>query len=122
MTLIEILENRKEALKVPQVAELLGVSTKKIYHLAAAGILPAFRIGKAIRFDAQELADWLRKKRPSDERPGVSRPHKDVGSKSDRQRQQSGSPDHIWRSKVKSLEVALATEAWGGDISARDTD
>jgi excisionase family DNA binding protein len=62
MTLIEILESRGEALNVHQVAELLGVSEKKVYRLAAAGVLPAFRVGKSIRFDAQDVADWLRQR------------------------------------------------------------
>jgi len=65
MTLIEILESRQEALNVAQVAELLGISEKKVYHLAATGELPSFRVGKAIRFDPQDLADWLRRKKPS---------------------------------------------------------
>jgi putative molybdopterin biosynthesis protein len=58
MTLIQILENRAEALNVQQVAEILGVSDKHIYGLAAQGKLPAFRVGKAIRFDPTDVADW----------------------------------------------------------------
>jgi excisionase family DNA binding protein len=67
MTLIETLESREEALNVRQVAELLGVSDKHIYELAAQGKLPAFRVGKAVRFDPQDVADWLRKRKPSNE-------------------------------------------------------
>jgi excisionase family DNA binding protein len=40
MKLIEILENRKEALKVSEVAKMLGVSTQQIYKMAAAGTIP----------------------------------------------------------------------------------
>jgi excisionase family DNA binding protein len=110
MTLIEILESREEALNAHQVAELLGLSKKKVYQMAATGRLPSFRIGKAVRFDAQDLADWLRKKKPSNEQPGLRRPQKEGGSRPDRKGQESGPPDHIWRGKVRSLEAGLATE------------
>src|ERR1700746_2817910 len=65
MTLIEILESREEALDVHEVAELLKVSERQIYELAASGKLPSFRSGKIIRFDPQDVADWLRQKKPS---------------------------------------------------------
>lgn len=108
MTLIEILERRGEALNVHQVAELLGVSEKKVYRLAAAGVLPTFRVGKAIRFDGQDVADWLRKSKPSGEKPGLRILHRSEAS--GRKGQQAGSPEHIWRGKVRSLETALATD------------
>ena len=118
MTLIEILENCEEALNVSQVAELLGVSPKKIYRLAAAGVLPSFRVGSAVRFDAQDMADWLRKSRPSDEQ---SAPKKRARStRSDRSRPQDV-PDHIWRRKVHSLEKALAIEDVSDGNCARNS-
>lgn len=113
MTLIEILENREEALNVERVAELLGISKKKVYHLAAAGVLPAFRIGKAIRFDPQDLADWLRRRKPQGEEPGSGRPSRSSDAKSHRKGQEAGSPDPVWRGKVKSLETALALNSSG---------
>ena len=109
MTLIETLESREEALNVRQVAELLGVSGKHIYELAAQGKLPAFRVGKAVRFDPQDVADWLRKKKPSNERQGTTKSQKPRGSKSNRSgEKQSTSPAHIWRNRISSLEVALS--------------
>jgi excisionase family DNA binding protein len=111
MTLIEILESREEALNVHQVAELLGVSEKKVYRLAAGGVLPAFRVGKAIRFDAQDVADWLRRKKPSDERPDSRMSHKSGVSASERNGEQASPPGHIWRGKVRSLETALAVDS-----------
>src|SRR5579864_4738624 len=76
MTLIEILESREEALNAQQVAELLGLSKKQVYQMAATGKLPSFRIGKAVRFDAQDLAEWLRKQKHLDEQPGPGKPKK----------------------------------------------
>ena len=64
MTLIQILESRREALTVQEVADLLGVSDKHIYEMIADGRLPAFHVGKSIRLDPQDVADWLRAKRP----------------------------------------------------------
>jgi predicted DNA-binding transcriptional regulator AlpA len=40
MKLIEILENRKEALKVAEVAKMLGVTPQHIYKMAKAGLIP----------------------------------------------------------------------------------
>src|SRR5205809_7682419 len=64
MTLIQVLESRREALTVQEVANLLGVSDKHIYEMIADGRLPAFHVGKSIRLDPQDVADWLRAKRP----------------------------------------------------------
>lgn len=108
MTLIETLESREEALNVRQVAELLGVSDKHIYELAAQGKLPAFRVGKAVRFDPQDVADWLRKRKPSNERQKSTQPQKRKGSKPTQGGEQSIAPAHIWRNRISSLEVVLS--------------
>lgn len=63
MTLIQILESRGEALNVQEVAELLRVSDKHIYEMVANGTLPAFYVGRSVRLDPQDIADWLRKKK-----------------------------------------------------------
>lgn len=51
-------------LSVSETAELLGVSTKKIYRLIGSGELPALRLGDrkgaAVRIDRGELLAWLR--------------------------------------------------------------
>jgi excisionase family DNA binding protein len=64
MTLIQILESRGEALTVQEVAELLGVSDKHIYEMVADGTLPAFYVGRSVRLDPQDIADWLRRRKP----------------------------------------------------------
>jgi excisionase family DNA binding protein len=64
MRLIELLEKRTGAMKVGEVAKVLGVSPQQIYKMAASGNIPSLRISGAIRFDPGEVADWLRKKRP----------------------------------------------------------
>lgn len=61
LNLIQELESR-HAMKVSELTELLGVDDKHIYRMAARGQLPSFRVGGAVRFDPQELANWLRLK------------------------------------------------------------
>ncbi len=65
MRLLETLEKRTGAMKVSEIASILGVSPQHIYKLAASGNIPHLRISGAIRFDPGEIADWLRKKRPA---------------------------------------------------------
>lgn len=61
MKLIEILENRKEALRASEVAKMLGVTPQHIYKMAAAGLIPCFHVNGAIRFCPHDLAEWIKK-------------------------------------------------------------
>ncbi len=60
MTLAEIVEDKKEALRVAEVARVLNVSIKKIYRMAANGQIPSLKISNSIRFDPHDIAVWLR--------------------------------------------------------------
>jgi predicted DNA-binding transcriptional regulator AlpA len=63
MQIIETLENRKDAVKVSELARLLSVTPKHIYKTRAAGRIPgAFRVNRALRFDPQILAEWLKRR------------------------------------------------------------
>jgi excisionase family DNA binding protein len=61
MRLIEILETRKEALKVAEVAKMLGVTPQHIYKMAKAGLIPCFHVRGAVRFCPADLAEWIKK-------------------------------------------------------------
>ena len=61
MRLIEILESRKEALKVAEVAKILGVTPQHIYKMVKVGLIPCFHVSGAIRFCPTELAEWIKK-------------------------------------------------------------
>ena len=115
MTLIQILEGLKEALDVHQMAELLSVSKRHIYELAADGSLPSFRVGKAVRFDPQDIADWLRKKKPSQEHDSPRKSQRHEGAKLSRG--EAAVPAHVWRKKVNSLEAALVHENSSADFT-----
>jgi excisionase family DNA binding protein len=71
MRLVEILQSRKHALRVSEVAMLFSVTDQHIYKMAARGILPSLRIAGAIRFDPQDLMNWLNAQRSN--RSGVAR-------------------------------------------------
>jgi excisionase family DNA binding protein len=74
MNLIEQLEARSGAIKVAELCEILGVDDKHIYRMAARGSLPSFRVGGAVRFDPQEVANWLRTKYGVDPAEGKKPP------------------------------------------------
>lgn len=50
----------KKLLTVKEVMELLGVSRSWLYDAAARGALPCIRIGGMLRFDPEQLEQWLR--------------------------------------------------------------
>ncbi len=64
MRLVELVEAKTEALRVRDVAQILGFSVQQIYKMAAEGHIPSIRIASAVRFDPQEFATWLRTKYP----------------------------------------------------------
>jgi excisionase family DNA binding protein len=61
-TIASIIRSRLTAWNADEFAALIGTSKQHIYKLAKAGRMPSHRIGGAVRFDPQELADWWDKK------------------------------------------------------------
>jgi excisionase family DNA binding protein len=74
MILAEIVEGKKEALRVTEVARILDVSIKKIYRMAALGQIPSLKISNSIRFDPHEVAMWLRNQSSTNPMPTISLP------------------------------------------------
>jgi excisionase family DNA binding protein len=60
MTLADLVEQKKEALRVEDVAHILDISTKQIYKMAAKGQIPSMKIANCVRFDPHDIATWLR--------------------------------------------------------------
>ncbi len=79
LNLIEELESRHGAMKVSDLTEILGVDDKHIYRMAAQGKLPSFRVGGAVRFDPQEVANWLRLKYGHQSFPPKKNPRRESG-------------------------------------------
>ncbi len=59
------MEGQKEAatqrllLRIPEVAEALGLGRTKVYELIAAGALPTIRVGRAVRVSVTALQKWI---------------------------------------------------------------
>ena len=76
MKLVETLKSRTGALKVAEIAKLLSVTPQHIYKMAARGSIPSIRISGSVRFDPDEVAAWLQRKRAPGDAPnriGASR-------------------------------------------------
>jgi excisionase family DNA binding protein len=43
-----------------EAAGMLGVCEKTIYNLTKAGLLPAVRIGRAVRYSVETLRQWIK--------------------------------------------------------------
>jgi excisionase family DNA binding protein len=65
VSLVEIIRSKQEALRVRDLAQVLGVSQQQIYKMAANGEIPSFKVANAVRFDPQQTADWLKEKYPA---------------------------------------------------------
>ncbi|MGI8911249.1 MAG: helix-turn-helix domain-containing protein [Rubrobacteraceae bacterium] len=54
---------KKEYLKVPEVAEFLQIGRSHAYDLVADGEIPSVRIGRSVRVSRKELERWLEERR-----------------------------------------------------------
>jgi excisionase family DNA binding protein len=69
--MLEDLKARHSAMTVRELAEILHLSQREIYKLAATSQIPHFKIGASVRFDAAAISVWLEEKAiiPSVRRP-----------------------------------------------------
>jgi len=59
MTLAARLRSKNKALRVEELADLLGVAIRTVYKEVEDNRIPFFRIRSSIRFDPHQVADWL---------------------------------------------------------------
>jgi excisionase family DNA binding protein len=52
-----------EIIRPDELAKCLKVSQAAVYQWCARGTIPYFRIGKVIRFNAEDIGEWLKAKR-----------------------------------------------------------
>lgn len=52
-------------LAVPEAAAFLRISERSLYRLASCGDLPAYRVGRQLRFDEAELRRVMREGQPA---------------------------------------------------------
>jgi excisionase family DNA binding protein len=57
--MLEALKTRRSALTVKELAELLSLSQREIYKLAATNQIPHFKIGSSVRFEPSTILVWL---------------------------------------------------------------
>ena len=50
-------------LRYKEVAERLSISENQVYVLKATGKLPFVKIGRSTRFDEQDIADFIRRRK-----------------------------------------------------------
>lgn len=62
------MEERKEVLTAPEVAELLQISLWSVYDMSRRGVIPYFSIGRCKRFLREEIMDWASGQAPKIER------------------------------------------------------
>jgi len=56
---LEVGEEAPDLLRVPQVAERLGVSPKTVWRLVAAGEIESVKIGRARRIAPEDIAAYV---------------------------------------------------------------
>jgi excisionase family DNA binding protein len=57
------MDEKREYLKVPEVAEVLRIARSRAYELVAEGEIPSIRIGRSVRVSRTELDRWLEEQR-----------------------------------------------------------
>jgi excisionase family DNA binding protein len=62
MTLIEKLKSMNNALTVTELAGMLHMGKTAIYDMVRREAIPCIRFGYSVRFDPQEIADWLQQR------------------------------------------------------------
>jgi len=72
--ILQMLESKEHALKASELAKLLGVTRQHIYKMAATSAIPSFRVGTAVRFDPNQIVEWLTRRMPQTvTSPGLNR-------------------------------------------------
>lgn len=61
LSVSERIASSKHALKINELASILGISADTLYKQAQRGDIPSIRIGGLVRFDPRHVADWLDK-------------------------------------------------------------
>lgn len=63
MNIIEKLRSMDHALTVKELASLLTLGKTALYDLVRRGAIPHFRVGYMVRFDPNEIANWIQGRR-----------------------------------------------------------
>jgi excisionase family DNA binding protein len=58
---LDDIAQRKTALTIEEVADILQTTKRQVKRMIADGELPSIRVGNAVRFDPEVFSEWLRK-------------------------------------------------------------
>jgi excisionase family DNA binding protein len=73
MLIADSLKDRQTAITVPELANMLTLSRRQFYKMAAANRIPNFKVGTSVRFDPGEIREWIQEGRPvAKRRPSTS--------------------------------------------------
>jgi excisionase family DNA binding protein len=62
LLMLEELRTRRSAMTVKELAEMLNLSQREVYKLAATNQIPHLKIGASVRFDPATVLIWLEAK------------------------------------------------------------
>ena len=62
MGIVEQIAARKKALRIPELADMLGMSKRGLYAMVKDGRLPAIKIGDTVVLDPKTTAAWVQKR------------------------------------------------------------
>jgi excisionase family DNA binding protein len=62
---MQVIAPDKEVLTTKEVAAKLRVTPRTVYNMAPPGALPAFRVGRVWRFNAEDLKTLMETQRPT---------------------------------------------------------
>ena len=57
--MLEALRAKRSAMTVKELADILSLSQREIYKLAASNQIPHFKIGSSVRFEPSLVLIWL---------------------------------------------------------------
>jgi len=63
MMLVDKLKSMDHALTVPELAKMLHMGKTAVYEMVRRGTIPCIRFGYSVRFDPEEIAEWLEMRR-----------------------------------------------------------
>ncbi len=74
---------------VKEAAIFLNIKEKTIYYLVNQGLIPHYRIGKMVRFNKEELKNWMRSKKAGSVKTQIDKIVRSAYTSS------YGRPDHL---------------------------
>jgi excisionase family DNA binding protein len=57
--MLEALRAKRSAMTVKELADILSLSQREIYKLAASNQIPHFKVGSSVRFEPSMVLAWL---------------------------------------------------------------